>query len=121
MTIHTIACVHPLADALACAVAPSPAGTAQSPSQGFQLHPVRARHWIGFDDLSFRVDESLTADEVAQALFVLTGGIPGVPGTSGESANYRLCYDEFQPGVLLVSHKAGSSAPHPGLFSTSSI
>lgn len=84
----------------------------------YQLTGIGPGCWIGLDDLEFRVQESLTADEVAQAFYVLTGGIPGAQETWGESQNYWLDYDPTRPGVLLLRPKQpGSHTPPVNPFS----
>ena len=64
----------------------------------YQLRPVSAGHWIGFEDMEFRADESLSGDEVAQAIFVLSGGVlDQVPGQLG---GYRVEYSIEHPAHL---------------------
>lgn len=87
---------------------------ADSPSGWFyQLNGIEPDCWIGLDDLEFRVQVSLTGDEVAQAFFVLTGGIPGIKETWGESQNYRLDYDLSKPNVLFLRAKQPVSHTPP--------
>lgn len=67
---------------------------------------VAAGHWIGTDELEFRADEKLSGDEVAQALYVLSGGVPG--HQCGHLGGFCIEYDPDRPAVLRLHAKTGT-------------
>lgn len=67
---------------------------------------VAAGHWIGTDELEFRAEEMLSGDEVAQALYVLSGGVPG--HQCGHLGGFCIEYDPDRPAILRLHAKMGT-------------
>jgi hypothetical protein len=63
--------------------------------------------WTGIDDLEFNTADRLTADELAQCIFYVTGGSSGSKASRGETANYYVFYDEARPARLGLETKQG--------------
>jgi len=66
------------------------------------LESVAAGCWIGIDDLEFRAEDDLTGDDVAQVLFVLTGGALDGDGSCGQCKGYQVIYESAKPAQLLL-------------------
>lgn len=64
-----------------------------------------AGDWLRLDDVEFSVDEPLTQDEVAQCLFVISGGALDEADGVGETANYFIYYSQELRGRLGISPK----------------
>jgi hypothetical protein len=75
----------------------------------FVLPAVSGSHRLVLDDLEFRVEKASTADEMAQAVFDLTGGV--LSEKLGESEQFWLYYDATQPGKLGLECKTGMASP----------
>ncbi|QHE87162.1 hypothetical protein [Hydrogenophaga sp. BPS33] len=65
-----------------------------------ETSPLAAGDWIRIDDLEFSVDEQLSQDEVAQCIFVVSGGALDEVAAVGETANYQVYYSEELKGKL---------------------
>lgn len=61
---------------------------------------------LALDDLEFQIEEAVTADELAQGIFVLTGGVLGVTASCGESACFFFHYSPSLPGKIGLEFKA---------------
>lgn len=92
------------ASELACGI--SSGQRVQSVTYFFQS--VRAGHWIGTDDMEFRAEESLSGDEVAQAVFLLCGGTVG--HACGQVADYCVEYDDRRPATLRLHPLHGAQS-----------
>lgn len=66
---------------------------------------VSAGCWIGTDDFEFRADERLSGDEVAQAVFTLSGGVAG--HRCGHVGDFCIQYDALRPAVLQLHARPG--------------
>lgn len=76
---------------------------------------VSAGHWIGFESMEFRADERLSGDEVAQAIFTLSGGVDAE--VAGQLGAYRVEYCSARPATLtLVQTHEGPGQPVPRLY-----
>lgn len=78
---------------------------------GEALHVLSLRGSAGsqrlaLDDLEFQIEEAVTADELAQGIFVLTGGILGVEASCGESECFLFHYSPSLPGKIGLELKA---------------
>ena len=66
------------------------------------LGSVAAGCWIGIDDLEFRAEDDLSGDDVAQVLFVLTGGEFDFEGSCGQCKGYQVIYELAKPAQLML-------------------
>lgn len=64
----------------------------------YYFQSVPAGRWVGTDDLEFRADEPLSGDEVAQTLFMLSGGVTGQ--ACGHVGDFCVEYDASRPAML---------------------
>lgn len=64
----------------------------------YYFQSVPAGRWVGTDDLEFRADELLSGDEVAQAVFMLSGGVTG--HACGHVGDFCVEYDASKPAIL---------------------
>lgn len=71
----------------------------------YEASSLAAGDWLRIDDLEFSVDEQLTQDEVAQCIFVISGGELDEVAGVGETANYFVYYSEELRGRLGLSPK----------------
>lgn len=69
----------------------------------YYFQSVHAGRWIGTSDLEFKADEPLSGDEVAQAFFVLSGGV--VNQACGQIGDFYVEYDLKRPAVLRLYSK----------------
>jgi len=70
------------------------------------FHGAPRNRWVWLDDLEFNLPLALTGDELAQCIFILSGGSPTDPENSrGETANYYLHYAIDRPASLLLECK----------------
>ncbi len=74
----------------------------------YYFQSVSAGRWIGTEDLEFRADETLSGDEVAQAIFLLSGGVANQ--TCGEVGGFCVEYDARRPAVLRLHARHGCVA-----------
>ncbi len=78
-----------------------PVGQGQAESMRqvtYYFQSVPAGRWVGTDDLEFRADEPLSGDEVAQTLFMLSGGVTGQ--ACGHVGDFCMEYDASRPAML---------------------
>lgn len=88
-------------------LAPTPKALAGKHARlAYRMQSVPGQHWIGLDDMEFMSSDTLSADELAQCLFQLTGGTLGSPDC-GETAHYYVHYDERLPDRLSLQVKEG--------------
>jgi len=66
------------------------------------LQAVAAGCWVGIDDLEFRAEDDLSGDDVAQVLFILTGGAFDYEGACGRCKGYQVIYESAKPAQLLL-------------------
>jgi hypothetical protein len=66
---------------------------------------IPACHWVCIDDTEFITDTPLSADELAQCIFQVTGGSMDMPGSKGETDRYQISYDPNHPATLQVIGK----------------
>lgn len=67
----------------------------------FFLQSVAAGCWVGIDGLEFRAEDDLSGDDVAQVLFILTGGAFDFEGACGQCKGYQVIYEPAKPAQLL--------------------
>lgn len=66
----------------------------------YALSGLSGKCWLEFDELEIRFNDDLTPDELAQSIFLITGGsLEGNPKW-GETLHHRIYYDINQPGQL---------------------
>jgi hypothetical protein len=82
------------------------AGLSCVQSVTYFFQSVAAGHWIGTDELEFRAEEKLSGDEVAQALYMLSGGVPG--HQCGHVGGFCVEYDPNRPAVLRLHAQTGT-------------
>ena len=68
----------------------------------YSLPSVAAGCWIGIDDLEFRSEDDLSGDEVAQVLFILTGGAFDCEGAFGQCKGHQVIYVPAHPAQLVL-------------------
>jgi hypothetical protein len=73
------------------------------------LPDVLALQHIVLDDLEFRIEEAIDADELAQEIFTATGGSLEEHWVFGESESLYIYYDKQLPGQLGLEAKAGQA------------
>lgn len=73
-------------------------GVQPTPLVTYFFQSVSSGRWIGTDEFEFRADERLSGDEVAQAVFTLSGGVAG--HRCGRLGDYCVQYDALRPAVL---------------------